>query len=228
VVGIDEALQKIVAQMEQSLGRNTVLVVSSDNGGSPWFGGMNEPLRGTKATPFEGGVRVPAFVVDFSFDSRYFGSNLEEGKGRRMDGLVHISDWMPTLLSVAGVGSERFPFHLDGMDISEHIRSQSSDVIGDSPRNEVLLELVPATDAVLLSTDAFAYRIGDMKYIKGFARDSHWYMEPRKDYLNSSEQSQLPYYVEMAARTVEHLFGSGAFDTTRITMYVGGHCFFCL
>jgi hypothetical protein len=27
---------------------NTIMVVLSDNGGSPWFGGLNTPLRGTK------------------------------------------------------------------------------------------------------------------------------------------------------------------------------------
>ena len=32
------------------LGNDTVLVVTSDNGGANWFGGLNEPLRGGKKT----------------------------------------------------------------------------------------------------------------------------------------------------------------------------------
>lgn len=30
---------------ERFLGSNTVMVVASDNGGAPWFGGLNAPLR---------------------------------------------------------------------------------------------------------------------------------------------------------------------------------------
>ena len=48
------------------LGENTVVVFSSDNGGSVWFVGSNAPLRSGKFTTFEGGVRVPAFLLDFS------------------------------------------------------------------------------------------------------------------------------------------------------------------
>lgn len=221
VVGLDESIKRIVAQMTTSLGHNSILIVSSDNGGSPWFGGMNEPLRGTKATPYEGGVRVPGFAIDFSHDHRYFGSNsVDSSTGRRFDGLVHISDWMPTLLSVANVPKDQFPEKFDGIDISQHLREHSAPVITTSPRKEVLLELIPASNAVLLATDAFAYRIGEMKYVKGFPRDAHWYSEPRSDRLNSTETSSFSYFGELMLRGLEHIFGAGAFDTTRVTTYV--------
>ena len=38
---------------------NSLIVVASDNGGNPDKGGNNWPLRGTKKTMFEGGIRVP-------------------------------------------------------------------------------------------------------------------------------------------------------------------------
>jgi arylsulfatase I/J len=54
VVGIDEAVKNITDHIKRSIGENTIVVFTSDNGGSTWFGGMNEPLRGAKITPFEG------------------------------------------------------------------------------------------------------------------------------------------------------------------------------
>lgn len=48
VVGADEGIKNLTATALQHLGNNTILVVSSDNGGSPWFGGMNQPFRGGK------------------------------------------------------------------------------------------------------------------------------------------------------------------------------------
>ncbi len=94
---VDEGIANLTETIRTTLGTDTVMIVSSDNGGSPWNGGMNEPLRGGKFSAWEGGVRVPGFVVDFSDDKRYFGAG-----GRVYEGLVHISDWFPTLLGLAG------------------------------------------------------------------------------------------------------------------------------
>ena len=58
MVGLDEAVASLVEGAERHLGRDTVVVVTSDNGGANWFGGLNEPLRAGKLTPFEGGVKV--------------------------------------------------------------------------------------------------------------------------------------------------------------------------
>lgn len=73
-------------------------------------------------TPYEGGVRAPAFIVDYSENQKYLSSfhhhdqqhdqhhYVEEGdnhshiKYRRVyHGLMHVSDWVPTLLSYANV-----------------------------------------------------------------------------------------------------------------------------
>ena len=37
--------------------QDTVLLYSHDNGGVPYAGALNYPLRGAKATAYEGGVR---------------------------------------------------------------------------------------------------------------------------------------------------------------------------
>ena len=71
---------------------NTLTVFSTDNGGEPVFGGYNWPLRGTKHTLWEGGVRGAAFL---------HGKMLER-TGAKCEGLLHISDFFPTLINLAG------------------------------------------------------------------------------------------------------------------------------
>ena len=128
VVGFDEGVRNITTTALETLGENTLLVVTSDNGGSPWFGGMNDPLKGSKATPFEGGTRVPGLIVDLTADQRYLGKpdlagNLHSHQQQRLYyGMMHVSDWLPTLLSFAGVPHDEMPQGLDGLDFSQVLR----------------------------------------------------------------------------------------------------------
>src|SRR5205823_3095232 len=65
----------------------------------------NRPLRGAKATLYEGGVRVPAFAS-------------WQGKikpGTVVQAPLHIVDWYPTLLRLAGASLEQ-KLPLDGKD----------------------------------------------------------------------------------------------------------------
>merc|ERR1712192_207017 len=98
--GLDLALGSLVEKAKDILGDDTIIVVSSDNGGSVWFGGLNAPLRSGKHTSFEGGVRVPAFALDLSG-----GVHLGPG-GRDYPHMVHVSDWLPTFLQAAGIVAE--------------------------------------------------------------------------------------------------------------------------
>ena len=113
VVGLDKAINEIVENAQSQLGSNTVVVVSADNGGSVWFGGMNAPFRSGKLTPFEGGVRVPTFAIDLSEDGKYLGAG-----GREFKNLVQISDWLPTFLSWSGHSNLLENIKLDGLDQS--------------------------------------------------------------------------------------------------------------
>jgi len=75
---------------------NTLLVVSSDNGGrvDGQFGGNNYPLRGQKFTDFEGGVRVAAFASG--------GVIPKARRGQKETGLIHVADWLATFCKLAG------------------------------------------------------------------------------------------------------------------------------
>ena len=114
MVGLDQAIYDVTNKALDILGDNTVVVVSSDNGGSVWFGGMNVPFRSGKLTQFEGGVRVPAFAVDLSKDRKYLG----EG-GREFGYMMHISDWLPTFLSWGNSKKLIKNIKMDGVDQSK-------------------------------------------------------------------------------------------------------------
>lgn len=111
---LDSAVQEIWETVEEvGQADNTYLIFTSDNGGCPQDGGTNEPLRGTKGTLFEGGTRVNAFVYHTSFQT--------QGYAREYAGLMHITDWMPSMLSLAGIdtsivkemdGADHTPFWL--------------------------------------------------------------------------------------------------------------------
>ena len=130
VMHLDDAVGRIIAALEKAGVRdNTLLVFTSDNGGSTVenndlkypddncpngkLTGNNHPLRGRKGDVYEGGTRVPTIV---SWPARV--------KPGRVDSPVQITDWMPTFCSIAGYRSER-DLKWDGADISQLLIDKS-------------------------------------------------------------------------------------------------------
>ena len=65
VRSLDRSVGRIMDRLEQEgLAENTLIVLSSDNGGAGYIGlsDVNAPYRGWKITLFEGGIRVPMFL----------------------------------------------------------------------------------------------------------------------------------------------------------------------
>ena len=230
VVGADEAVKNMSTGAVQYLGSNTIFVVTSDNGGSPWFGGNNWPLRGGKTSPFEGGVRVPAFVIDFTDDGDG-GQYLGRGD-RWFMGMAHITDWLPTMLGWAG-GSA--PEGLDGFDLGPALRIDNYDAQSHSlgPRQEVLLDMYAAGEAIWEGEGVVALRVGKYKLVQGSAHEPHWYAfdddnadETSQDSqlllhnlipttLKTSDQLWVSLIGEVIVRLLEPLMGVSLFDTLK-------------
>jgi arylsulfatase A-like enzyme len=96
---LDDAVGAVVAKLEEAgVADDTLVFFISDNGGpsmqgTATNGSNNQPLRGSKRTTLEGGVRVPFFV---KWPARLKG-------GATYDKPVIQLDILPTALAAAGV-----------------------------------------------------------------------------------------------------------------------------
>ena len=80
---------------EKGLWDNLLFVTSSDNRGSVGTGGNNYPLKGGKASDWQGGICVNGFVS---------GGYLPESMtSQKTDGYIHIADLYATFSYLAGV-----------------------------------------------------------------------------------------------------------------------------
>lgn len=106
VTALDDGVGRLVTALgELDLTDDTVVFFLSDNGGpTPANASDNTPLRATKGTVYEGGVRVP-FVVSWP-------GRLAEGEA--YDPPVSALDIFPTSVAVAGGDP---PEGLDGVDL---------------------------------------------------------------------------------------------------------------
>lgn len=127
---MDEGIGRVLDTLEKlGLQENTIVLFTSDNG--PWLGNdrvgpdresvsmlrYNGPFRGMKQDVLEGGIRVPAILR--------WPAGLDGG--REHHGMVHFSDWLPTLLAAAGIASDAgLPW--DGVSQIDALRGSSGAV----------------------------------------------------------------------------------------------------
>lgn len=124
------SVDRVLANVTQALTQkgilnNTIIVVSTDNGGTFEHGGdvpgsSNFPLRGHKYSFFEGGCRGAAFVYSPMLPA--------ELRGTRSQSLMHITDWYVTFCKMAGLASceeQKDGVRVDGVDVWDLLVTKS-------------------------------------------------------------------------------------------------------
>ena len=126
-LAMDEAVGKVLDKLRaEKLEEDTLLFFFSDNGGPTMpgttiNGSRNTPLRGSKRTTLEGGIRVP-FVVTWK-------GRLPAGK--TYDQPVIQLDILPTALAAAGV-EVRADWKLDGVNLLPYLEGTNTSAPHDT------------------------------------------------------------------------------------------------
>ncbi|XP_054721614.1 arylsulfatase B-like [Uloborus diversus] len=129
---MDDSIGEVFSALDKAgMLDDSIIIFSTDNGAEVAAvnnaTGSNFPLRGAKFTLLEGAIRGTAFVW-----SRFL-RNMRKVSNE----LMHITDWLPTLLALAG-GNPAELQDIDGF-------NQWSSICcgGTSKRNEILLNIDP-------------------------------------------------------------------------------------
>lgn len=107
VRAMDRGIGRVLDALDDlGLAEGTLVLFTSDNGpqlaGVPGHDTMrfNAGLHGMKGLAYEGGIRLPMVVR--------WPDGLPGG-GRRLDALVHLTDWLPTLTALTGAAAPVLP-----------------------------------------------------------------------------------------------------------------------
>lgn len=148
VVSLDDGVGRITTALDElGLAGNTLLIFLTDHGGDPVYGGSNKPLRGDKATLFEGGLKVPCVM-------RWPGKITVNSTS---DAVLSSLDLFPTFCEIAG--TKALPDPLDGLSLAPHLLK------GSQPEDRELFWQT-GRHAELARGTWTALRRGHMKYVQ--------------------------------------------------------------
>jgi arylsulfatase A-like enzyme len=161
VHSLDDAVGSLLDTLDKKgIADNTVIIFISDNGGNEYnkieadgdaSPTDNTPLRGGKASIYEGGIRVPCIVVWPGITKA----------GSRSDEIIQTSDFYPTLLKGLDIDLPK-DHKLDGIDIRPALKGGKLDreaIFTYFPHSPHVPEWLPPSMAV---------HSGDFKLIRIF------------------------------------------------------------
>ncbi|PAY19172.1 N-acetylgalactosamine 6-sulfate sulfatase (GALNS) [Rhodopirellula sp. SM50] len=158
IESMDDAVGTLLDTLDRlGIADNTIIVFASDNGGNMYnevdgtSATSNAPLRGGKATMYEGGVRGPAIVV--------YPGHVKAGS--HSDARIQTSDYYPTLLDLLEIDAQPEQT-FDGISITAALDGKSLDreaIFTYFPHSPRIPEWLPP---------AVSVHAGDWKLIRVF------------------------------------------------------------
>jgi len=171
IATMDEGVGNVTRALKaRGMWNNTLVLLSSDNGGAVHLGGgaNSFPLRGGYLNNWEGGIRVSALLNG--------GFLPDHVRGGKLEGFIHEADWYSTFCHLAGVdptdqaaATASLP-PIDSLNVWPLITGINS----TSPRYE--WPLTPMGEDLVREDcggDA-AYMMGGFKLIVGFVLQDGW------------------------------------------------------
>ena len=200
ITAMDDQIGRVIdALAKKKMLENTLIVFMSDNGGTrnAMFTGAiadvskitipcdNGPYREGKGTNYEGGTRVAAFAT--------WPDHIKPGTNNEM---MHVVDWYPTLVGLAGgtLGNNK---PLDGVDVWSTISESKA-----SPCTEIVYNVEPYRVAV---------RQGDWKLVWKILLPSsvELYNIPQDPSEKNNVAAQHPDIVATLQKRAQQLFAEG-------------------
>ena len=173
VAQLDDAIANVTAAMKRKgLWEDAVVIFTTDNGGPVCLnmsastqrgemctrdcGTNNAPLRGSKMTLWQGGVRAVGFISG--------GRVPTARRGAQWAGMAHGTDWYATIANLAGLTPTALvrtgDVAVDGLDLWGAIMGDQP-----SPRNESVLNI---DERSATANRVGAIRVGKWKLITGY------------------------------------------------------------
>ena len=191
---MDMSIGKVMKALEENgLSENTIIVFLSDNGGSIPHAQQNGLLRGGKQDMFEGGIKIPAFVV---WKNNISAGSMFSGQGMLMD-------IFPTILDVLDIKQSA---EIDG-------RSMLSSLLGKyHERQNRYVYWVRKEGNRYKGQSYYAARYGDYKILQNAPGEPFLFFNIKKDpYEKSpltSERSAI--YQDLIDHLNDHILKSAS------------------
>jgi arylsulfatase A-like enzyme len=154
MITLDKAISRINGRLmdpdgngdqSDSIKDDTLIIFINDNGGPTKNSSINTPLRGSKGAAYEGGIRVPMFMV---------GAGLPAGGSYHEP--VHSIDIVPTIARLAGANDDTT---VDG------VRLGNLDGVDLRPFVEGTKGGIPHDLVIVRKEDRVGIRKGDWKFV---------------------------------------------------------------
>jgi len=111
VAAVDWAMECILHKLDELGLDNTLIIFTSDNGSRGDNGASNAPLRGTKNSTWEGGMRVPCIM--------HWPGKIPAG--RVCDNIFSSLDFMPTIATMCNIIKPYTDNEIDGLDLTDMV-----------------------------------------------------------------------------------------------------------